>query len=204
MPNDTQFDKAESAWQSRVTPFAISHVPLDPISTLKRAREGLGIGCQFIDDSQEERDNWKGHADLLMQQITECLRLADARSASVTCEKCAFRYGAEHVDDGHTAEQDCPVCELSKTSSARGVPIDMLMFCPRCKLMHVDAPNETQGWTNPPHATHTCQGCGLLWRPSNALTNGVAGLPAAEAKHLERMVASDPRLYVESAGRRDG
>ena len=32
--------------------------------------------------------------------------------ATVECTNCAFRYGAEHVEPGHTPEQDCPVCEL--------------------------------------------------------------------------------------------
>jgi hypothetical protein len=74
-------------------------------------------------------------------------------------------------------------------------PIDMLLFCPRCGLQHVDAPDPETGWTNPPHATHTCKGCGLNWRPSNALTNGAGSLPAEEPKHAERMKASDPLLY---------
>jgi hypothetical protein len=66
-------------------------------------------------------------------------------------------------------------------------PIDMLLFCPRCKTQHVD--HAKGDWTNPPHATHTCATCGTLWRPSNANTNGVAALPVLEEKHEERMLA---------------
>ena len=40
---------------------------------LERAKETLAIGRAFIDMSQEERDNWKGHASMVEQQITECL-----------------------------------------------------------------------------------------------------------------------------------
>lgn len=69
-------------------------------------------------------------------------------------------------------------------------PIDMLLFCPRCQKKHVDAPEPATGWTNPPHATHTCKFCGLNWRPSNALTNGVAAIDCLEPKHAERIAAS--------------
>lgn len=82
-----------------------------------------------------------------------------------------------------------------RSAIAESAPIDMLMFCPRCQMQHVDAPEPEKGWTNPPHATHTCKGCGLNWRPSNALTNGVAGLSSQEAKHVERFVATDPRIH---------
>lgn len=72
-------------------------------------------------------------------------------------------------------------------------PLDMLLFCPRCNVQHVDRPQPEQGWTNPPHATHTCQSCGLLWRPSNGLTNGIRMLPLLEDKHRERILASYPQ-----------
>jgi len=75
--------------------------------------------------------------------------------------------------------------------------VDMLLFCPRCDRQHIDEPKGE--WTNPPHATHTCQHCGLLWRPANANTNGVQSLPANELKHVERMAAADPRCYARSA-----
>ena len=74
-------------------------------------------------------------------------------------------------------------------------PIPMLLFCPRCGKQHVDAPKGD--WTNPPHATHTCQFCDLNWRPSNALTEGVAGLASDEAKHVERFMATNPAFHTE-------
>lgn len=54
-------------------------------------------------------------------------------------------------------------------------PIDMLLWCPSCGLQHVDAPDEqTPGWTNPPHRSHRCKGCGHIWRVCDRPTNGVA------------------------------
>lgn len=56
-------------------------------------------------------------------------------------------------------------------------PIDMILFCPACGLQHVDISQPEKGWDNPPHKTHECQGCGHLWRPAAAPTNGVADVP---------------------------
>lgn len=83
----------------------------------------------------------------------------------------------------------------SVPSSARP-PIPMLMFCPRCSKQHIDAPKGD--WANPPHATHTCQHCGLLWRPSNENTAGVSGIKLLEAKHAERIAASFPLTATEA------
>ncbi len=62
-------------------------------------------------------------------------------------------------------------------------PVDMILF----GMQHVDAPDELPDrplhpeekhtlWTNPPHKTHLCAACGLLWRPSGHPTNGVIKL----------------------------
>lgn len=53
------------------------------------------------------------------------------------------------------------------------VPIPMLLFCPRCGEQHLDAPDEAKGWANPPHRSHLCHDCGMIWRPCDALTIGV-------------------------------
>jgi len=65
----------------------------------------------------------------------------------------------------------------------------MLLFCPRCGLQHIDAPEPAHeyidnravavtgsDWDNPPHRTHLCQGCGHTLRPSDVPTNGVAAI----------------------------
>ena len=69
-------------------------------------------------------------------------------------------------------------------------PIDMVLFCPKCGLQHIDAPEDAllhhgghlppepgeEGWSNPPHRSHLCHGCGHIWRPSDRATNGVAAI----------------------------
>lgn len=59
-------------------------------------------------------------------------------------------------------------------------PFDMVLHCPNCGLQHIDAPDEpgtaSAGiafWTNPPHRSHKCHGCGHIWRPADVPTNGV-------------------------------
>ena len=76
------------------------------------------------------------------------------------------------------------------------LPIDMVLHCPACGLQHIDTsvpnpdwcdgcnPENCEGcgsvvtgkWTNPPHRSHLCHGCGHIWRPADVATNGVATL----------------------------
>lgn len=50
-------------------------------------------------------------------------------------------------------------------------PIPMVLHCPRCGGQHVD--KATAEWTNPPHRSHLCAGCGCIWRPADVPTTGV-------------------------------
>lgn len=65
-----------------------------------------------------------------------------------------------------------------------GEPIPMVLHCPECGLQHIDAPEWAFGsdkvfaadekpWTNPPHRSHLCAGCGHIWRPADVATVGV-------------------------------
>lgn len=55
-------------------------------------------------------------------------------------------------------------------------PIDLVLFCPRCHEQHVDAPEPEKEWTNPPHKSHLCHKCGMIWRPCDRPTNGVRSI----------------------------
>lgn len=55
-------------------------------------------------------------------------------------------------------------------------PVDMLLFCPNCGLQHIDQPNHTIGWKNPPHRSHLCHQCGWIWRPADVATNGIVAI----------------------------
>lgn len=73
----------------------------------------------------------------------------------------------------------------------KAAPIDMVLHCPACSLQHIDAPEsmapkdqpqlnaEWCAWTNPPHRSHLCHGCGHVWRPADVPTNGVKTVETA-------------------------
>lgn len=78
-------------------------------------------------------------------------------------------------------------------------PVEMILHCPRCHLQHIDEPRHPgigcrrevpqtvpnadggdpvtrETWMNPPHRSHLCAGCGLIWRPADVPTTGVAAI----------------------------
>lgn len=52
-------------------------------------------------------------------------------------------------------------------------PINMVLTCPNCGHQHIDAPDPDNGWDNPPHRSHLCADCGIIWRPADVPTYGV-------------------------------
>ena len=53
------------------------------------------------------------------------------------------------------------------------VPIPMYLTCPKCNARHIDEGE----FATKLHHTHSCQSCGLTWRPAVVTTVGVAFLP---------------------------
>jgi hypothetical protein len=52
-------------------------------------------------------------------------------------------------------------------------PVPMIMHCPDCHQRHID-----EGvWATKAHHTHSCQSCGVTWRPAVVDTVGVQFLP---------------------------
>ncbi len=52
-------------------------------------------------------------------------------------------------------------------------PVPMFLTCPKCNARHIDEGD----FAMKRHHTHSCQACGLTWRPAVAPTVGVAFLP---------------------------
>ena len=52
-------------------------------------------------------------------------------------------------------------------------PIPMQLYCPKCSELHIDEGE----FATKPHHTHSCQYCGLTWRPAIVPTVGVRFLP---------------------------
>lgn len=72
---------------------------------------------------------------------------------------------------------------LAPQQPSQGAPIDMVLYCPKCGEQHIDEPEwcdgevvHDKGWTNPPHRSHLCHGCGHIWRPADVPTNGVVAV----------------------------
>jgi hypothetical protein len=56
---------------------------------------------------------------------------------------------------------------------SRPAPIPLLLWCPLCHARHLDEGE----FATKPHRDHSCQNCGLTWRPALVPTVGVAFLP---------------------------
>lgn len=82
-----------------------------------------------------------------------------------------------------------------------GRPIPMILHCPKCGVQHIDEPaleeRDEEGraihWTNPPHRSHLCHGCGCIWRPADVPTNGVARIETVgKADTWGRFIGASP------------
>ena len=85
----------------------------------------------------------------------------------------------------------CDELNADSPPAALPAPIDMVLHCPACRLQHIDAPEPSQlmhidkneacetWWSNPPHRSHLCHGCGHIWRPADVPTSGVVAVKTA-------------------------
>lgn len=62
--------------------------------------------------------------------------------------------------------------------SNQSQPIPMRIPCPECGTLHIDEDE----FAEKPHHTHSCQECGLTWRPAVVNTVGVRFLPGFKNK----------------------
>jgi len=60
-----------------------------------------------------------------------------------------------------------------RIGASGGVPVPMRLTCPECGELHIDEGE----FATKPHHTHSCQSCGLTWRPAVVATVGVRFLP---------------------------
>lgn len=70
---------------------------------------------------------------------------------------------------------------LSRLDVTDPPPIPMQIICPRCSEQHVDE----GAYATIPHKSHTCQECGLTWKPALVPTVGVKFLPGTRNATLE-------------------
>lgn len=72
-------------------------------------------------------------------------------------------------------------------------PIPLFLTCPRCNTQHVDVGE----FATKPHRDHSCQKCGLTWRPALVPTVGVAFLPGYKNEGLITKPCEDCTTPVE-------
>lgn len=60
-----------------------------------------------------------------------------------------------------------------QNAAQRDAPVPMTLWCPMCGARHIDEGE----FATKAHHTHSCQTCGLSWRPAIVPTVGVQFLP---------------------------
>jgi hypothetical protein len=94
------------------------------------------------------------------RRALEIVQLADADRLSVLIVKDCLDAA---TDEGRIGEK----------ARAAPPPIPMILHCPECGARHVDVGE----FGTKVHHTHSCQECGLTWRPAVVPTVGVQFLP---------------------------
>lgn len=171
-------DRARSALRQTRT-FALLEVERSLYDVVREKLVAADYGHAFSECDGREVIDMHGLA-LVAEQETKVVPSPNGMLALATDDEVVDRVRRllrERIEGiSQRAELNASVAELS-------APVDMILHCPNCDLRHVDAPDpvnaddpEGPRWTNPPHRTHLCAGCGQLWRPSDRATNGVEKL----------------------------
>jgi hypothetical protein len=126
-------------------------------------------------------------------KAAEELRLLANRAATLPADRAELVEHTKHVigdciasgSREAIARANLAIDAMARSTDAPSEPIDMVLYCPACGVQHVDAPDKVSeatpvlyadAWTNPPHRSHLCHGCGHVWRPADVATNGVAAV----------------------------
>lgn len=78
---------------------------------------------------------------------------------------------------------------MKKQPEPAPVIIDMRLPCEACGRLHEDV----GVFATKPHHTHSCQFCGLTWRPAVPFTRGVRFLPGFKDE-------GEPIRYIDKNG----
>lgn len=97
-----------------------------------------------------------------------------------TCAFCDKLHPAIHCARKDVTKTHCDDCgqalpgeRAEPRPCAEPVPVPMFLTCPKCNARHIDEGD----FATKRHHTHSCQACGLTWRPAVVPTVGVAFLP---------------------------
>lgn len=79
----------------------------------------------------------------------------------------------EHVPNFLGRDACLDVAAAIDAALSASAPIPMRLVCEGCGKLHIDEPP----FDTKPHHTHSCQHCGITWRPAVVNTVGVQFLP---------------------------
>lgn len=117
------------------------------------------------------------------------------RDGATVISQANFNKAADELE--RTADYDALRARLE-------APFPMLLWCPRCGVQHVDAPDHKTGWMNPPHRSHLCHVCGCIWRPSDRATVGIAAISTSGKDDAwigeEMLTMTEPRAAIAAKG----
>jgi hypothetical protein len=86
----------------------------------------------------------------------------------------AIQHAEEQGVDGNACAADHrQLAEWLRELKQFKLGVPMLIWCPMCKGRHIDVGE----FATKIHHTHSCQSCGLTWRPAIIPTVGVQFLP---------------------------
>lgn len=156
---------------------------LTPDTDFDDARQATRIAelerelAECREDANESRDSKVRQALGRLAAMDEVVALKKRMRQFVVCQRVigdliGFPY---EEDPGlFSGRITAAFTELRTQVENLSKPIDMILPCPHCKCLHVDAPEPENGWTNPPHKSHLCHYCMTVWRPADVATNGVS------------------------------
>jgi hypothetical protein len=189
------------------------------------ATDELAAAIARAEAAESDRDAWKRTAQIraaLLDGDDKPFReeIAAAEKEAKEAEALGWKRALEKIEDlagefGSTPAECVAVINdyvgealhaITQGKVPEPLPIDMVLHCPGCGLQHIDAPEPGTNWTNPPHRSHKCHGCGDVWRPADVPTNGVAAIETrgkADTVPTDRRYAAAVAEKQEAAAPRD-
>lgn len=131
----------------------------------------VGSDDPFPEARGEEIVRWRGSTSDLATDLKSILSLEEREKL------CVELVYLSQTSDAPPVEVDNPQ-PASSASPSPPLPIPMLLYCPECNERHVDRGQ----FATKHHHTHSCQFCGMTWRPAVVDTVGVQFLPGFKSE----------------------
>lgn len=161
----------------------------EPVAWLLISEAGTAIGATR---HARERESWEA-AGGTTEPLYATPRVQDVDGYQDAFYELADMLGIPAQPCSPKAVWEAQMRPAVQAAIAAQGPVPMVLHCPRCHLQHIDAPDErTPDWQNPPHRSHLCHGCGMIWRPADVPTIGVERTHTAGKKDTPLTVPLPP------------